>query len=167
MRCRGAMRRATERSLSTTADPANGQAETMQVSAIHGLGELLVSGNATADQFIYDREGGTIIGREIAIKAARMDAVQGGIAEHEVAAGEAEQPAISDEEAVLLAQAGSRLEALFGNPQDIEWAIDRQRQLFILQSRPLQVAIKATEPIPEPKVSPLLQGGLCQYHDRQ
>jgi pyruvate,water dikinase len=147
-----------------TADPANGQAQTMQISAIHGLGELLVSGNATADQFIYDREGGTIIGREIAIKAARMDAVQGGIAEHEVAAGEAEQPAISDKEAVLLAQAGSRLEALFGNPQDIEWVIDRQRQLFILQSRPLQVAIKAAEPVPEPDAPPLLQGGLCASH---
>lgn len=61
-----------------TADPANGQAQTMQISAIHGLGELLVSGNADADQLIYDREGGTIIGREIVIKAARMDTVQGG-----------------------------------------------------------------------------------------
>jgi pyruvate,water dikinase len=35
-----------------TADPANGQAETMQISAVHGLGELLVSGNATADTFV-------------------------------------------------------------------------------------------------------------------
>lgn len=142
-----------------TADPTNGQAQTMQISAIHGLGELLVSGNVTADSLVYDREGGTIIRREIRIKAARLDAVQGSIEEHEVAAGEAGQPAITDEEAVRLAQAGTRLEALFGGPQDIEWAIDRQRQLFILQSRPLQVAIKATEPIPEPNVSPLLQGG--------
>lgn len=144
-----------------TADPANGQAHTMQISAIHGLGEMLVSGNVTADSLVYDREGGTIIRREIAIKAARLDAVQSGIEEHEVAAGEAEQLAISDEEAVRLAQAGSRLEALFDGPQDIEWAIDRQRQLVILQSRPLQVAIKATEPIPEPNVSPILQGGQC------
>lgn len=144
-----------------TADPANGQAQTMQISAIPGLGELLVSGNVTADNLTYDREGGTIIRREIAIKAARLDAVQGGIAEHKVAEAEAEQPAITDEEAVRLAQAGVRLEELFGSPQDIEWAIDRQRQLFILQSRPLQVAIKATEPIPEPDAPPLLQEGQC------
>jgi pyruvate,water dikinase len=144
-----------------TADPANGQAETMQISAIHGLGELLVSGNATADTLVFDREGGAIIHREIAVKKIRLDAVEGGIAEHEVAAGEEEQAAITDEEAVCLAQAGDQLEALFGGPQDIEWAIDRERRLFILQCRPLQVAIKATEPVPEPDEPPLLRDGLC------
>ncbi len=144
-----------------TADPANGQAETMQISAIHGLGELLVSGNVTADTFVYDREDGTISQREIAVKRMRLDAVQGGIEEHEVAAGEEEQAAITDEEAVRLAQAGAQLEALFGGPQDIEWAIDLERRLFILQCRPLQVAIKATEPVPEPDEPPLLRDGLC------
>jgi len=144
-----------------TADPANGQAETMQISAIHGLGELLVSGNVTADTFVYDREDGTISHREIAVKGTRLDAVEGGIEEHEVAAGEEEQAAITDEEAVRLAQAGAQLEALFGGPQDIEWAIDLERRLFILQCRPLQVAIKATEPVPEPDEPPLLRDGLC------
>ncbi|HSO08569.1 MAG TPA: PEP/pyruvate-binding domain-containing protein, partial [Desulfoprunum sp.] len=144
-----------------TADPANGQAETMQVSAIHGLGELLVSGNVTADTFVYDREDGTISHREIAVKRIRLDAVEGGIEEHEVVAGEEEQAAITDEEAVRLAQAGAQLEVLFGGPQDIEWAIDRERRLFILQCRPLQVAIKATELVPEPDVPPFLRDGLC------
>lgn len=144
-----------------TADPANGQAETMQISAIHGLGELLVSGNSAADTFVFDRKNGTISHREIAAKGMRLDPVEGGIEEHEVAAVEAEQAAITDGEAVHLAQAGARLEALFGGPQDIEWAIDRQRRLFILQCRPLQVAIKATEPIPEPDEPPLLRCGLC------
>ncbi len=144
-----------------TADPTNGQAETMQVSAIHGLGELLVSGNVTADTLVYDREAGTISHREIAVKRMRLDAVEGGIEEHEVAVGEEEQAAITDEEAVRLAQAGAQLEALFGGPQDIEWAIDRERRLFILQCRPLQVAVKGTELIPEPDAAPLMQGGLC------
>lgn len=144
-----------------TADPTNGQAETMQVSAIHGLGELLVSGNVTADTLVYNREAGTISHREIAVKRMRLDAVEGGIEEHEVAAGEEEQAAITDEEAVRLAQAGARLEALFGGPQDIEWAIDHERRLFILQCRPLQVAVKGTELIPEPDAAPLMQGGLC------
>jgi pyruvate,water dikinase len=144
-----------------TGDPADGLAQTMQIGAIHGLGELLVSGIASADQFVYDRQKGTIIRREIARKSTRLDAVNCGIEEHAAAAGEAEQPAISDEEALRLAQAGHRLESLFGCPQDIEWAIDRQGQLFILQSRPLQVATKAAEPVPEPDAPLVLQGGLC------
>ena len=144
-----------------TADPTNGQAETMQISAIHGLGELLVSGNAAADTLVYDRESNAIIHRAIAIKGTRLDAVEGGIAEHEVAVGDAGQAAITDEEAVRLVQAGAQLEALFGGPQDIEWAIDHERRLFILQCRPLQVAVKGTELIPEPDAAPLMQGGLC------
>ena len=144
-----------------TADPANGQAETMQISAIHGLGELLVSGNAAADVFVYDRQNGTISHREIAVKGTRLDAVDGGIEEHKVAAGEANRAAITDEEAVRLAQAGAGLEELFGGPQDIEWAIDWEGRLFILQCRPLQVAAKATEPVPEPNVPSLLRDGLC------
>lgn len=144
-----------------TADPANGQAETMQISAIHGLGELLVSGNAAADVFVYDRQNGTISHREIVVKGTRLDAVEEGIVEHEVAVGEAGQAAIIDEEAVRLVQAGFQLEALFGGPQDVEWAIDLERRLFILQCRPLQVAIKATESVPEPDEPALLRDGLC------
>ena len=144
-----------------TTDPANGLANLMQISAVHGLGELLVSGNAAADTFVYDRESSTIIHREIAVKRMRLDAVEAGIAEHEVAPDEEEQAAITDEEAVRLAQAGAQLEALFSGPQDIEWAIDRERRLYILQCRPLQVAIKATEPVPEPDELPLLRDGLC------
>lgn len=144
-----------------TADPANGLANLMQISAIHGLGELLVSGNAAADMLVYDRESNAIIHRAIAIKGTRLEAVEGGIAEHEVAVGEAGQAAITDEEAIRLIQAGAQLEALFGGPQDIEWAFDLKRRLFILQCRPLQVAIKATASVPEPDEPALLRDGFC------
>ena len=144
-----------------TADPANGRANLMQISAIHGLGELLVSGNASADTFVYDREKDAIIHRAIAVKGTRLDAVEGGIAEHEVAAGEADQAAITDEEAIRLALAGAQMEALFGGPQDIEWAFDLERRLFVLQCRPLQVAMKAAASVPEPDKPFLLRDGLC------
>lgn len=144
-----------------TADPANGQAQTMQISAVHGLGELLVSGNVASDTFVYDRQSGTIRHRQIAVKGMRLDAGESGVVEHAVGASEADQAAITDEEAVRLALAGVQLEALFDGPQDIEWAIDRERRLFILQCRPLQVATKAAEPVPEPDVPPLLRDGLC------
>jgi pyruvate,water dikinase len=144
-----------------TADPAGVLANSVQISALLGLGELLVSGHAAADTFVFDRETGTISHREIAVKGVRLDAVADGTEEHQVSEHEAKAAAITDEETGRLARAGIELEALFGGPQDIEWAIDRERRLFILQCRPLQVAIKATEPVPEPEAAPLLQGGLC------
>ncbi|MDD2468207.1 MAG: PEP/pyruvate-binding domain-containing protein [Desulfobulbus sp.] len=144
-----------------TADPAGVLANSVQISALLGLGELLVSGHAAADTFVFDRETGTISHREIAVKGVRLDAVADGTEEHQVSEHEAKAAAITDEETGRLARAGIELEALFGGPQDIEWAIDRERRLFILQCRPLQVAIKATEPVPEPEAAPLLQGGVC------
>jgi pyruvate,water dikinase len=67
----------------------------------------------------------------------------------------------TDEEVARLVTAGLELESLFGGPQDIEWAVDREKQLFIFQCRPLQVVAKAAVPFPEPEAAHLLQGGIC------
>ena len=46
-------------------------------------------------------------------------------------------PSLTDEEIGALAELGRRVEAHYGRPQDLEWAIDRSRdELFLLQSRP-------------------------------
>jgi pyruvate,water dikinase len=55
---------------------------------------------------------------------------------------------LADEEAVQLARWSRRLESHFGEPQDIEWAMDSQRNLFILQSRPLGLAASMSESRP-------------------
>ena len=144
-----------------TADPAGVQENVLQISALLGLGELLVSGHAAADTFVFDRAGDTIVHRQIATKSVRLEAGEGSIEEREVTTNEAGQAAITDQEVRQLARAGAELEALFGGPQDIEWAIDRDRRLVILQCRPLGVTIKPAEPVPEPEAAPLLRGGLC------
>ena len=65
------------------------------------------------------------------------------------------------DEAVRLAAAARQLEEFFGAPQDIEWAVDQERELYILQSRPL---LSETEPDPQatvfqPTEPPLVTGG--------
>ena len=45
-----------------------------------------------------------------------------------------------------LRDAGRRLEQAFGQPQDIEWAIDQEDQLWLPQSR----AITTLFPFPNP-----------------
>jgi pyruvate,water dikinase len=62
-----------------------------------------------------------------------------------------------------LVVAARTLEAHFGMPQDIEWAIDHSGRLFILQSRPMvaHTAVTATGPDRvETDMPPILQGGL-------
>ena len=89
-----------------TADPAGVLANSVQISALLGLGELLVSGHAAADTFVFDRETGTISHREIAVKGVRLDAVADGTEEHQVSEHEAKAAAITDEETGRLARAG-------------------------------------------------------------
>lgn len=55
---------------------------------------------------------------------------------------------LSDAEAAQLAHWSRRLEAHFGEPQDIEWAMDEARNAFVLQSRPLELLSSISEARP-------------------
>ena len=48
-----------------------------------------------------------------------------------------EEPCLDDAQLEALVEFGRRVERHFGAHQDIEWAIDREGELFILQSRPV------------------------------
>src|SRR5205085_497302 len=50
---------------------------------------------------------------------------------------------------------GGRVEAHFGRPQDVEWALDRERRPWLLQTRPITTLF----PVPEPSSA----GGLRVY----
>lgn len=148
-----------------TADPSGSDGETMQISAVLGLGEQLVSGDAAADTYIFDRRTGSRSSQEIVAKNIRLDAGKEGVAEHQVPRHEAQEAALSQQEAEQLVSAGSLLEQLFTGPQDIEWVIDKSRRIFILQCRPLHVISKAPEPLQEPDNAVLLiQAGTSASH---
>jgi pyruvate, water dikinase len=95
-----------------TVDPVHRRRDRMVVEAIFGLGEQVVSGQATPDHYIVDRAGVT--------KRERL--VNGGVLE----AGEL----------TALAELGRTLEERFGSPQDLEWAI-ANGNVYLLQSRPV------------------------------
>ncbi len=50
------------------------------------------------------------------------------------------EPSISDDEVIRLAEMGKKIEKHYGRPQDIEWAVDKDisppDNIFITQSRP-------------------------------
>src|SRR5215207_3998519 len=93
-----------------TADPVTGDRDEVLVSAVRGLGERLVGGETTPDEWrVRDGEARRLAGPEGAIDA--QDVARVG----------------------ALAVA---VEAAFGQPQDVEWAI-AAGQLFLLQARPI------------------------------
>src|SRR3989475_11504943 len=126
-----------------TADPITGNRKVASVEASFGLGEALVSGLVNADVFkVRDDE---VVAKTVGTKRlAILASPAGGTQEQTIESERQEQPALTDAQAVRLAQLGRRIEAHFGRPQDIEWClVDDQFQ--IVQSRPITTLF----PIPE------------------
>ncbi|MFI9251891.1 phosphoenolpyruvate synthase [Streptomyces sp. NPDC053069] len=129
-----------------TADPTTGRTDRQLVSAVHGLGEGLVSGAVDADTVVLDAATGRPLTTVIGDKQERYDAGPGpGCRVSPVAAEDRARCALTPADLALLHETGRRITAHFGAPQDIEWAI-AEGTLWILQSRPVTTPARAPEP---------------------
>jgi len=125
-----------------TLNPANGDRSKIAIDASWGLGESVVSGVVTPDNFLVDKVTFDIIRRTASPKLIEYepDSEAGRVQILDVPPERQTQLCLSDEEVVGLAQLGKRIEQHYGAPQDIEWAIDRDLpfpdNVVVLQSRP-------------------------------
>jgi len=125
-----------------TINPVTGDGNQIVIEGNHGLGEAVVSGAVTPDDFVVDKKALKITDRRLAKKTIQYirDPNTGKTVHVEVPADKQQQPCISDDEILRLAEMAKRIEQHYGKAQDIEWAIDRDiafpGNLFIVQSRP-------------------------------
>jgi pyruvate,water dikinase len=120
----------------------NGDAGTMIINSTWGLGTSVVEGQADADFYLV-RKGAEpeIISKKIGKKRSMIvGREEGGVTETQTSAAMTEQSSLLEEQALGLARQAMRIENYFRQPQDIEWAIDRDGKIFILQARPLRIA---------------------------
>ena len=124
-----------------TANAVNGNREEIVIESNWGLGESLVSGEALADFFVVSRtQPPQIKQKKVARKniMVTIDREKGiGRKTYELSEELSEKCSLSDEQVTELAEQGQKIEALFGEPQDIEWAYENE-QLFFLQSRKIK-----------------------------
>src|SRR6266498_4007379 len=93
-----------------TADPVTGDRDEVLVSAVRGIGERLVGGEATPDEWrVRDAKARRVAGPEGAIDAR---------------------------DAARIGALAAAVEAAFGQPEDVEWAIAKG-ELFLIQARPI------------------------------
>ena len=119
-----------------TTDPIRNRRDQMVIEAAYGLGEAVVSGMVTPDNYIARRDGGlkkAHVGRQDQM-IVRNDA--GGTLVVDLAEAVASSQVLDADEIAELVAIGLQLEGAFGSPQDIEWAYEDDR-LFVLQSRPI------------------------------
>lgn len=119
-----------------TVNPVTSDAGEIIINASWGLGEAIVGGLVTPDQYVIDKKTLDIRERIITGKSRMIvpDAEGNGTREMAVAEEKQSLPSLPDAILSELAEIGRRIEAHYGHPQDIEWGYARGA-LAILQSR--------------------------------
>ncbi|MDQ4093055.1 MAG: phosphoenolpyruvate synthase, partial [Actinomycetota bacterium] len=128
-----------------TADPVTGHRGHAVIDASPGLGEAVVSGAVNPDHFVVDTAG-TVLQRTLGDKRVVIRAVPAGGTEKVTRPADAEQPCLQDAQIRHLVALGRRVQAHYGAPQDIEWALDGAGALWLTQARP----ITTLYPLPVP-----------------
>ena len=120
-----------------TSHPSTGDPQ-ITIEAAWGLGEAVVSGTVSPDNYVYDRERETVDKVTVADKKVEMvkDDETGETVQLDVDDERRKARVLSDEEIEALVVLGERVEDHYGTPQDVEWAI-YDGEIYMLQSRPI------------------------------
>ncbi len=125
-------------------------APVVTVEAAWGLGEAVVSGAVTPDNYVVDRDTGDV--EEVSVAEKKVmhvrDAGTGETVERTVPEDRRKERVLSDAELAALCDLGREIEEYYGNPQDVEWAM-ADGEVYLLQSRPITTiddGAGATEP---------------------
>lgn len=116
--------------------------EAMVINSAWGLGPAVVQGTAASDMFILDRmPPHRILSEEIEPGKSRMlvQDPSGGTVWKDTPGMMRVRPSLSPYQIRRLAQSAMNIERYYKRPQDVEWAFDENGELFILQSRPVNI----------------------------
>lgn len=128
-------------------NPQNNDYDQAVIQANWGLGETVVSGSVTPDQFIVDTLTECVIEKRTGAKETVLwSQPEGGVAtKRDERSGDNQRCVLTDGQAVEIAQVARRVESLIAAPVDIEWAYTSEGTLWLLQARPVTTYF----PLPE------------------
>ena len=119
-----------------TVNPSTGE-EIALIEGSWGLGEAVVSGDVTPDNYQVDKKNNEIINVTISDKKVMYTNDEDGTSvKVEVPEEKRKERVLSDEDLIELTEMGKRVQAHYGEPMDTEWAFERDN-LFLLQARPI------------------------------
>ncbi|WP_440010317.1 pyruvate, water dikinase [Halomicrococcus sp. SG-WS-1] len=120
-----------------TSHPSTGD-DKIIIEAAWGLGEAVVSGSVSPDNYVVDRASGATEEVTIADKKVMhvKDSETGETVEREVSDDRREERVLSKDDIDRLVELGEEVEDHYGTPQDVEWAIV-DGTVYMLQSRPI------------------------------
>ncbi len=115
-----------------TLNPLSNNEKEISIEAVFGLGDAIVSGQLTPDQYLVDKANFKIKHKTI-VSQDWQATISGHI---KISPKFKKQQKLADNYVCELAKIGANIEKHYGRPQDIEWAFNSDR-LYIVQSRPV------------------------------
>jgi pyruvate, water dikinase len=136
-----------------TCNPVSGDPSVIAVNASWGLGQGVVGGEVTPDEFLVSRVTREIVRRSIGTKHVEYRPAAGGGTERRPVAEERQgEPCLGEEQLAELVSVARVVQRHFGGHQDVEWAIGPDRVLYVVQSRPVTATGATAE---EPEAAPV------------
>ena len=140
-----------------TINPITNNSNEISIEAAYGLGQPIVSGEITPDEYIFSKKDSKITSKHI-VPQKTMLTEKGNV---EVSNVFSKSQKLDDQYILKLAELGKKIEDHYGSPQDIEWSFEK-KHLYIVQSRPVTTVknMAAFQKLGEVKISSrvLLQG---------
>ncbi|MFH1445774.1 MAG: phosphoenolpyruvate synthase [Nanoarchaeota archaeon] len=122
-----------------TADPTNNDDSKIIIESAWGLGEVVASGLITPDEYVVDKESGRIVKKRVGKKSflRTRDGMSGKTVQFNVPKEDVMRESLNDNEIKKIWEMANNIESqCSGQPQDIEWCIEKNR-LFFVQTRPI------------------------------
>ena len=121
-----------------TLNVSNGDRDQVDIEAAYGLGEYVVQGKVSPDNYTVSKSTGQIVDRDVNIQNVQLiRKPEGGVLEVKVSPEDSKAQVLNDDQILELASYARKIEDHYGRHMDIEWGLDeRTNQLFILQARP-------------------------------
>lgn len=123
-----------------TANPVSNDKNQIIVETVWGLGEYIVQGRVTPDQYIIDKNTWKIISKNTVSQDVEL--VKSNNETHEVKVPKSRQnrPKINDDTAIHIAKVGQKLHNHYGKAQDIEFAVENDK-FYVVQTRPITTLV--------------------------
>lgn len=128
-----------------TCDPVTGEKNKIVVDAIYGLGELIVQGEVTPDHFVVDKENFKIVQKIISEQKIMLIKKNNVTKKFSVPQSWQKKQKISDNEVIKVAKIAEKLHRHYFFPQDCEFALDKKRKIFFVQTRPVTTLKESQE----------------------
>ena len=125
-----------------TADP-NGDESKIIIEAGFGLGETVVSGSITPDNYVVNKETLALEAKKVNHQTFMLVRDSGKNTEINLGESKATMQKLEDDKIIALAEIGKRIEDHYAKPMDVEWAMEKN-ELYIVQARPI-TTLKAKE----------------------